>query len=137
MKVRVLVVVAAAVAALLPSGTLFLGAGTARADYAPGLHDVVGLNGVPQLGTDFADDGDQFGDAGYNSAGNLYKVVTLDPAADASQRIANGNGSTLGSPWPLDPTVVMRGGTYPVQRPGGSNAAPPPCWRTFPSPIPT
>jgi streptogramin lyase len=112
---------------LLPVSGVLTGAGPAKADYAPidggFFGDVVGLSGVPGLGTDFADDGDQLGDTGYNAAGDLYKAITFDPTADVNGRTAYSNGSTLSAPLPLDPTVVLAGGTYPVQRPAGSNAA--------------
>ncbi len=90
----------------------------ARADYAPQANDVVGVgSGLLQPLLDFGDDGDPEGDTGYNTAGNLYKVVGIDATADANGRAAYLNNSTTASPLPLDPTVVLRGGTYPVERP--------------------
>jgi streptogramin lyase len=102
--------------------------GTARADYAPvgsdAGGDVVGVSASPQgIGLDFANDGDYLGDVGYDGAGNQWKAVSFDATADANQRTAYQNGSSLASPQPLDPTAVLRGGTFPVQRPQSSNAA--------------
>ena len=98
-------------------------AAPARADYAPGASDVVGVGSdVAQYGFDFVADGDTAGDLGYNDAGNPYKFVYFNAVADGNGRAAYQNGSTEADPIPLDPTVVLRGGTYPVQRPSSSGA---------------
>ncbi len=107
-------------------GGVALSVGTAlpaHADYAPGANDIVGVGSdTLQYLLDFGDDGDTVGDLGYNDAGNPYKIVSIDATADANARAAYENNSTDASLLPLDPTVVLRGGTYPVERPNGSGA---------------
>jgi hypothetical protein len=129
--------VALAVALVAPS---------ASADYAPGAGDVVGVGSdTVQDAGDFVADGDFLGDQGYNSAGNLNRVVNFDATADANVRLAYGlggpggtnacapgTGGTAGtgnqnsghtdSPCVLNPTIVIRAGTQPVLRPNGSGA---------------
>lgn len=106
--------VTATLAALLVTASA---APRASADYAPGQYDVVGVgSGALQYLLDFGANGDTAGDPGYNSAGDAYKLVSIDATADASGRAAYLNGSTDASLLPLDPTVVMRAGTYPVPR---------------------
>jgi Right handed beta helix region len=93
------------------------GAPRASADYAPGPNDVVGVGSAAlQYLLDFAANGDADGDSGYNDIGNALKFVTFDATADASGRASYQAGSTEASPQPLDPTDVLRGGSYPVQR---------------------
>jgi ABC-type phosphate transport system substrate-binding protein len=117
----------------------------AFADYAPTSKDVVGAGSdTLQYLVDFAADGDQLGDSGYNSAGNKYKLVDFDATADANARLAYGpqgvgsgqcapgDGGTAGTgnqttahadqPCTLNPTIVLRAGVSPVQRPNGSGA---------------
>jgi hypothetical protein len=115
----------AALASLVFSlGMPFTAAPSARADYAPAPGDLVGVgSGLVQSALDFGDDGDTDGDSGYNDAGNLLKVVSFDATADANGRVSYLNGSTLASPLLLNPTVVLRGGTYPLQRPASGPAA--------------
>lgn len=99
--------------------TLALGVALpATADYAPSSTDVVGVGGeTPQYDLDFIADGDVAGDAGYNAANNPNKLVSFDANADANGRGAYLNGSTLANPQALNPTIVLRSGTNPVQRP--------------------
>ena len=117
----------------------------AFADYAPTSKDVVGVGSdTLQNLVDFAADGDQLGDSGYNSAGNKFKLVNFDASADANARLAYGpqgvgtgqcapgDGGTAGTgnqttshadqPCTLNPTIVIRAGISPVQRPNGSGA---------------
>jgi ABC-type phosphate transport system substrate-binding protein len=95
----------------------------APADYAPGFNDVVGVGSdTLQFIIDFGLDGDVSGDTGYNDAGNLYKAVSFDATADSNARAAYLNNSNDTTLLPLNPTVVLRGGTFPVQRPNGSGA---------------
>jgi len=95
----------------------------ARADYAPGPNDVVGVGSdVAQYGFDFVADGDPNGDLGYNDTSNPNKLVYFNAVADANGRAAYANGSTEADPIPLNPTIVIRGGTYPIQRPNSSGA---------------
>ena len=115
----VLGAVALTVSASLPAQA----APTARADYAPGPNDVVGDGSdTLQYLLDFGADGDPSGDAGYNSVGNPYKLVSMDATADSNARYSWANGSTLNNPLPLNPTAVYRAGTYPQQRINGSGA---------------
>jgi hypothetical protein len=96
----------------------------AHADYAPQPNDVVAVGGdTPQFDLAFGADGDTKGDLGYNSAGNINRLVTFNATADANARAAYADGSTLSAPKPLNPTIVLRAGTHPVQRPQSSGAA--------------
>src|SRR5215469_12240440 len=108
-------------------GALALSAGGAvpaqavRADYQPNANDIVGVGSdTLQFIVDFGADGDPSGDTGYNSAGNLYKLVSLDATADSNARFAYLNNSTNSSLKPLNPTGVIRAQTFPIQRPNGS-----------------
>jgi hypothetical protein len=137
-------VAATVVAAVLPLG---LWASPAGADYAPSKGDVVGVGSdTLQYMIDFMADGDAYGDPGYNNLGNKNKVVSFDATADANARLAYGvdggqaaqttctpgTGSTAGTgnatttntgvPCVLNPTIVLRSGLQPVQRPNGSGA---------------
>jgi hypothetical protein len=101
-----------------------LAATEASADYAPQPGDIVGVGGdTAQFGLDFGANGDYSGDAGFNAAGAYNRLVTFSATADANGRAAYLNGSTEANPLPLDPTVVLRAGTYPVQRISSSGAA--------------
>lgn len=94
------------------------------ADYAPGPNDIVGVGGdTPQFDASFISDGDTSADPGYNTAGNIYKLITFNATADANGRAGYLNGSTLTSPLALNPTDVLRAGTVPVQRVQSSGAA--------------
>ena len=135
---------ATVVATVLP---LALFVPSAGADYAPSGKDVVGVGSdTLQYMIDFLADGDAYGDQGYNSIGNKYKLVSFDATADANARLAYGvdggqasqttctpgTGSTAGTansgttntgvPCVLNPTIVLRAGLQPVQRPNGSGA---------------
>jgi ABC-type phosphate transport system substrate-binding protein len=98
-------------------------AAPAHADYAPSGSDAVGVGSdTVQYLVDFGADGDAKGDLGYNSAGNVNKLVSFDATPDANARAAYQNGSTTSALLPLSPTIVMRAGSSPVQRPNGSGA---------------
>jgi hypothetical protein len=100
-----------------------LPAQAARADYAPGPNDIVGVGSdTLQYILDFGDDGDPEGDPGFNSAGGAYKVVSFDATADSNARASYDNNSTDSNLLPQDPTDVLRAGTYPNQRINGSGA---------------
>jgi ABC-type phosphate transport system substrate-binding protein len=107
-------------AALVVAATFTTSAGligSSGADYAPSATDVVGIGGeTPQYNVDFGADGDTLGDLGYNAANNVNKLVSIDATADSNGRAAYANGSTFTTLKPLNPTVVLRAGTYPVQR---------------------
>jgi ABC-type phosphate transport system substrate-binding protein len=108
----------------LVAGASVLMDGAASADYAPQPNDIVGVGGdTPQYAASFLADGDYGGHAGYNGAGNNYRLVTFNATADGNGRSAYANGSTLSSPIPLNPTVTLRAGTYPVQRISSSGNA--------------
>jgi ABC-type phosphate transport system substrate-binding protein len=98
----------------------------ALADYEPGPLDVVGVGSdTLQYILDFGADGDVSADPGYNdTAGNLYKLVSIDATADSNGRFSWAVGATLADPTAgeLNPTAVYRGQTYPVQRINGSGA---------------
>ncbi|MBV9822970.1 MAG: substrate-binding domain-containing protein [Actinobacteria bacterium] len=125
---------------------------SAFADYGPSASDVVGVGSdTVQAAGNFVADGDYTGNAGYNTAGNLNKFISIDATADANTRLAYGSnglgsgataatnpctpgtGATQGTgnqntthtgdkPCVLNPTVVLRAGLSPVQRPNGSGA---------------
>lgn len=97
--------------------------GTAHADLAPTQNDIVGVGSdTVQNISNFVADGDTSGTPGYNSAGNLNRLVSFDATPDANDRAGYLNGSTNAALKPLNPTVVLRAGTSPVQRPNGSGA---------------
>jgi hypothetical protein len=116
----------------------------AYADYAPTSNDVVGVGSdtLQQLG-DFVADGDFLGDPGYNAGGNKNKFISVDATADTNTRLAYGpqglgpncapgTGPTVGTgnsnaqhadaPCTLNPSVLLRAGKSPTQRPNGSGA---------------
>ena len=92
----------------------------ARADPVPGPNDVVGVGtDAMQYILDFGADGDIEGDPGYNDTGNTYRLTNFDATADANGRTVYGTNILV----PVNPTVVLRGGTSPIQRPDGGDAA--------------
>jgi ABC-type phosphate transport system substrate-binding protein len=98
-------------------------ASPAYADYGPSSTDIVGVGSdTVQNIANFVADGDQNGHFGYNASDNPDKWVSFDATPDANDRAGYLNGSTLGSLKPLTPTIVLREGTSPVQRPNGSSA---------------
>jgi hypothetical protein len=136
--------VATVAATVLP---VALFAGPAFADYAPSGKDVVGVGSdTLQYMIDFLAQGDGYGDNGYNFLNNKYNLVSFDATTDANARLAYGvdggqasqatctpgTGSTAGTansgstntgvPCVLNPTIVLRAGLQPVQRPNGSGA---------------
>jgi hypothetical protein len=93
-------------------------------DYAPGPSDIVGVGGdTPQFDLAFGADGDTLGDLGFNASHPVNRLVTFNATADGNARQAYDNGSTLAAPLPLDPTITLRAGSSPVQRPQSSGAA--------------
>jgi hypothetical protein len=107
---------ALSVSAALPAQA----AQAAPADYQPNGSDVVGDGSdTLQYLVDFAADGDTGGDAGYNTSGSKFKLISVDATADSNARLAYGPS---GSPTQLFPTAVYRAGTFPVQRINGSGA---------------
>ncbi len=102
-----------------------IGAGQAFADYAPQPGDVVAVGGdTPQYALQFLADGDTSGDAGFNSAGGVNRLVTFNATPDGNGRSAYTNSTTTGVPSvALNPTDVLRAGTPPVQRVSSSGNA--------------
>ena len=95
----------------------------ALADYGPSGTDVVGIGGdTPQYDLDFGADGDISGNLGFNAANNVNKLVSFDATADSNGRTSYLNGSTLAAPKAGNPTIVLRAGTAPVQRPQSTTA---------------
>jgi ABC-type phosphate transport system substrate-binding protein len=116
-KVRVGLAAAAAGAMSLALAT------PAYADYGPSGSDAVGVGSdTVQYLLDFGADGDTSGDLGYNSAGNVNKLVSFDATPDSNARSGYLNGSTNSALLPLNPTIVLRAGTHPVLRPNGSGS---------------
>ncbi len=115
---------ALATVAIAAGGLTLAAAVPASADYAPQPGDIVGVGGdTPQFAIQFAADGDYLGDAGFNASGAYNRLVAFNATADGNGRQAYANGSTLAKPVVLNPTVVLRAGTYPVQRISSSGAA--------------
>jgi PBP superfamily domain len=95
----------------------------ALADYGPSTTDVVGIGGdTPQYDVDFGADGDIAGNLGFNAANNVNKLINFDATADSNGRTSYLNGSTLAVPKAGNPTIVLRAGTAPVQRPQSTGA---------------
>lgn len=108
----------------LTLGLMAAGSTAAHADVAPGNSDIVGVGSdTLQYMLDFGADGDLAGDPGYN-AGKLNRVFSFDATPDANARAGylNGSTSTITGIKPLNPTIVLRAGSSPVQRPNGSGA---------------
>lgn len=146
-KLKIGLIAASAVSAAMP-----LLAGPAFADMAPIGHnsdgsggDVVGVGSdTVQFAGDFVADGDFLGDTGWNSNGPTFRIVNFDATPDANARLAYGSpgvgtgtcpsglGGTAGTgnqttthadqPCTLNPSIVLREGLLPVQRPNGSGA---------------
>lgn len=140
-KLKVGLVAATALSAALP----LLAVEPAYADYAPSKTDVVGVGSdTLQYLIDFLADGDAYGTAGYNNVGNKNKLISFDATPDVNARqgygvdggqsnqstcspgtgttagTGNSTTSNTGTPCVLNPTIVLRAGTQPVQRPNGS-----------------
>lgn len=113
--------------AVAAAGTMAFGlmAGTspsAYADAAPTSTDVVGVGSdTLQYMLDFTADGDYNSNSG-NNLGKKDRLVSFDATPDANARAGYLNGSTSDALKPLNPTIVLRAGTSPIQRPNGSGA---------------
>jgi len=96
----------------------------AQADLAPSANDVVGVGSdtVQNIGNFLADGDAALNSAGFNSAGGVNRLVSFDATPDANDRAGYLNGSATNALKPLNPTIVLRAGTQPVQRPNGSGA---------------
>jgi ABC-type phosphate transport system substrate-binding protein len=108
----------------MATGLTLAGATRAFADYAPQPGDIVGVGGdTPQYALEFLADGDYAGDFGFNASGAYNRLVTFNATADANGRSAYTNSVTTGvASVALNPTVVLRAGTFPVQRISSSGA---------------
>jgi hypothetical protein len=115
---------------------------SASADYAPAPKDIVGVGSdTVQYASDFIADGDYISDGGYNTLGNKFKVVNFDATPDSNARLSYGPGGLSGTctpgtgategtgnattthsdtPCTQNPTIVLRAGQSPIQRPNGS-----------------
>jgi hypothetical protein len=95
----------------------------ANADIAPGGSDIVGVGSdTVQNMANFMADGDPFfGSAGVNSTVGKNRFFSFDATPDANDRAGFLNGSTASAPVHLTPTIVLRAGHSPVQRPNGSS----------------
>lgn len=103
--------------------TLVSQAGSAYADSAPQGTDIVGVGSdTVQFIGNFGADGSPLGDPGYNTAGNVNRLYSFDATPDANARAGYLNGSTSASLKNLTPTIVLRAGKSPVQRPNGSGS---------------
>jgi hypothetical protein len=96
----------------------------ASADIAPGGTDIVGVGSdTVQNMVNFMADGDPFfGASGVNVSVAKNRVFSFDATPDANDRAGYLNGSTALVPKPLTPSIVLRAGHSPVQRPNGSGA---------------
>ncbi len=97
--------------------------GAAHADLAPSGTDHVGIGSdtVQNIGN-FVADGTTLGDPGYNTAGGKNRLISFDATPDANDRAGFAFNSTPGANVALNPTIVLRTGLKPVQRPNGSGA---------------
>ncbi len=97
--------------------------GAAQADVAPQSGDAVGVGSdTVQYILDFGADGDIHGNLGYNANLGQNRLFSFDATPDANARAGYLNGSTNASLKNLNPTIVLRAGSSPVQRPNGSGA---------------
>ena len=113
--------------ALTLAGVVSAGAALAvgqpvQADPAPSATDVVGVGSdIIQNSVDFLADGDFLGHPGYNAAGNKNRLISFSATADGNGRNAF-TDPALGASTALNPTITLRAGTTPVQRPNGGGA---------------
>jgi ABC-type phosphate transport system substrate-binding protein len=102
--------------------------GAAKADTGPQTYSNSGATGdIVCVGSDtvqfignFVADGDFLGHAGFNGSGATRqhdKLVSIDATGDANARFSYDKGGV-----PLQPSVVLRQGQKPIQRPNGSGA---------------
>lgn len=118
---------AASLAGVIAAGVLSAGtAAPAGADYAPTAKDVVGVGSdIIQNSLNFLADGVVLGSTpfnGYNTAGNSAKLISFDSTADTNGRNAFVDPNLAATRTPLNPTINLRAGASPVQRPNGGSA---------------
>lgn len=124
---RRLAAVAASLTGLVAAGVLAAGStAPAGADYAPTAKDVVGVGSdIIQNSMNFLADGVILGTTpftGYNTAGNVNKLISFDSTADTNGRNAFVDPNLAATRIPLNPTINLRAGASPVQRPNGGGA---------------
>ncbi len=105
--------------ALAVAASLGLPVVSAQADVGPSAGDIVGIGSdTVQNIANFLGDGDPTGSSnGINSVGGRNRFVSFDATPDANDRA----GYTVTGAV-LNPTIILRGGTNPVQRPNGSSS---------------
>ncbi|WP_375474902.1 substrate-binding domain-containing protein [uncultured Jatrophihabitans sp.] len=114
--------VAALAASTLAFGLMTAASTAAHADPAPGSSDIVGVGSdTLQYMLDFGADGDVNGHNGYNF-GKTSRIANFDATPDANARAGYLNGSTSSALLALNPTIFLRAGSSPRQRPNGSGA---------------
>ena len=96
----------------------------ASADMAPGADDIVGVGSdtVQNIGNFMADGDTNFAASGVNSSVSKNRLISFDATPDANDRAGYLNGSTSAGLRPLNPTIILRAGSSPIQRPNGSGA---------------
>ena len=105
--------------------------GAAHADVAPQAGDAVGVGSdTVQYLLDFGADGDFHRRHRLQRDRAINRLVSFDATPDANARAGYLNGSTNTTLKPLNPTVVLRAGAHPVQRPNGSGAGITALWPT-------
>ncbi|MFL6160260.1 MAG: substrate-binding domain-containing protein [Marmoricola sp.] len=117
MSKRRTAVVGAAILGALVTGALYA-PNAVQADPAGQPNDVVGVGSdIMQNSLNFIADG--LGAApGYNGSGNRNRLFSYDASGDANGRKA-GTDPALGASVALNPSVILRAGTSPIQRPNG------------------
>ena len=147
-KLKIGLVAAAAASAAMPllASPAFADPAPIPHNSTGSFGDTVGVGSdTVQYAGDFAADGDHLGDLGWNNNAPAYRIINFDATPDANARLAYGSpgvgpgscpaglGGTAGtgnqgsalhtdSPCTLNPTIVLRQGLLPVQRPNGSGA---------------
>ena len=96
----------------------------AHADIAPNSSDIVGVGSdtVQNMANFMADGDTSFSSLGVNATVSKNRVFSFDATPDANDRAGYLEGSTPLAPKPLTPTIVLRAGHSPVQRPNGSGS---------------
>jgi ABC-type phosphate transport system substrate-binding protein len=114
--------IAAVAAGAVAFGLMTAGGTAAHADIAPGTGDIVGVGSdTLQYMLDFGADGDFNGNGGYN-VGKSQRIFSFDATPDANARAGYLNGSSSTALKALNPSIVLRAGAQPRERPNGSGA---------------
>lgn len=96
----------------------------AYADIAPSGTDIVGVGSdtVQNIANFMADGDPTASSSGVNASAPKNRLFSFDATPDANDRAGYQNGSTSAALKPLTPTIVLRAGTSPVQRPNGTGS---------------